>query len=82
MLGYPAGVFPVTRVRDHEATGRASGRDKMGRAARAAEVGSAGLPIGAQVVARPWREHVVLAAMAAIEAEASTGPEFPRCPTG
>ena len=37
----------------------------------------AGLPVGVQVVARPWREHVALAAMAAIEAVRArndTGP--------
>jgi Asp-tRNA(Asn)/Glu-tRNA(Gln) amidotransferase A subunit family amidase len=50
------------------------------RAARAAEVGSAGLPIGVQVVARPWREHVALAAMQAIEEDARTRDDFPASP--
>jgi fatty acid amide hydrolase len=40
----------------------------MDEAARATERGSAGLPIGVQVAARPWREDVALAVMGAIEA--------------
>jgi len=38
----------------------------MEHAAYETEVGSAGLPVGVQVVARPWREHVALAAIKAI----------------
>jgi fatty acid amide hydrolase len=68
VLGYPAGVVPVTRVRADEQEGRRPSRDKVEKAAWSAEQGSVGLPIGVQVVARPWREHVALAAMAAIEA--------------
>jgi Asp-tRNA(Asn)/Glu-tRNA(Gln) amidotransferase A subunit family amidase len=41
LLGYPAGVVPVTATVD-------------------------GLPVGAQVAARPWREDVVLGLLAAI----------------
>jgi hypothetical protein len=37
--------------------------------ARQVEQGSAGLPVGVQVVARPGADHVALAAMAAIEAQ-------------
>ncbi len=33
-----------------------------------------GLPVGVQIVARPWHEHVVLAAAAAIEKVAGFGP--------
>ena len=39
----------------------------VARLARANETGSAGLPVGVQVVAPWWREDLVLAAMAAIE---------------
>jgi fatty acid amide hydrolase len=49
------------------------------------EQGSAGLPVGVQVVARPWMEHIALAAMAAVEgavrARASRGIE-PSMQTG
>jgi fatty acid amide hydrolase len=82
VLGYPAGVVPVTRVQPGEESGRKPGRDAMERAARLAERGSAGLPIGVQVVARPWREHVALAAMAAIWESMHTRPDFPDMPTG
>jgi len=30
-----------------------------------------------QVIARPWRDHVALAAMAKIESEASKQPGYP-----
>ena len=44
---------------------------------RETERGSAGLPIAVQVLARPWRDHVVLAAMATIEAAARQHPDYP-----
>lgn len=80
LLGYPAGVVPVTRVRPGEDTPRKSSLDAMERAARKAETGSAGLPIGVQVVARPWREHVALAAMHAIEEASIAQGEHPGMP--
>jgi fatty acid amide hydrolase len=77
VLGYPAGVVPFTRVRSDEEVGRAPSRDVMQKAARNVELGSAGLPVGVQVVARPWREHVALAAMRAIEEAASKRSDYP-----
>jgi fatty acid amide hydrolase len=74
VLGYPAGVVPVSRVRPGEESGRRSSLDLVQRTARAAERGSVGLPLGVQVVARPWREHVALAAMRAIQ-DAARGNE-------
>ena len=50
------------------------------RTARASERGSAGLPIAVQVIARPWRDHVALAAMIAIEAAARKQPDYPGWP--
>ncbi|HEY3231670.1 MAG TPA: amidase family protein, partial [Roseiflexaceae bacterium] len=61
LLGYPAGVVPLTRVRPGEESDRAASHDIVEQAARKVELGSAGLPVGVQVVARPWREHVALA---------------------
>ena len=78
VLGYSTGIVPVTRVREREEIGRAPGKDKMDQAAYQTEVGSAGLPIGVQVVARPWREHVALAAMAGIERAVRESGEMPR----
>lgn len=68
VLGLPAGVVPVTTVRADEESDRPASRDKAERAALETERGSAGLPVGVQVAARAWREDLVLAAMAAIEA--------------
>jgi len=72
LLGWPAGIAPVTRVQAGEESDRAPSDDKMDRAARETERGSAGLPIAVQVAAPPWREDVALAVMAALE------PEFAR----
>jgi fatty acid amide hydrolase len=80
LLGYPAGAVPVTRVRPDEESPRRRSRDRVEQAARAAEAGSAGLPVGVQVVARPWREHVALAAMRAIEEDARMRGDFPASP--
>ena len=67
LLGLPAGVAPITRVREGEESDRHVGRDGVERAAHAVEMGSTGLPVGVQVVARSWREDIVLALMAALE---------------
>jgi fatty acid amide hydrolase len=80
VTGFPGGVVPVTRVRPDEESDRAPNRDLMDRVARESERGSAGLPIAVQVIARPWREHVALAAMAAIEAAARGQPDYPARP--
>ena len=78
--GFPAGIVPVTRVRTNEESDRPPSRDLMDRVARESERGSTGLPIAVQVIARPWREHVALAAMAQIEAAARKQPDYPTRP--
>jgi len=75
--GFPAGIVPVTRVRPGEESDRPVSRDMVERVARESERGSAGLPIAMQVIARPWRDHVALAAMAKTEAEARKRPDYP-----
>ena len=70
VLGFPAGVVPVTQVRADEAGTRAASRDTVERAAARVDRDSAGLPAGVQVIARPWRDDVALAALRAIEAGA------------
>ncbi len=77
VLGYPAGVVPFTRVRPEEAMPRKRSLDLAEAAARKTELGSAGLPVGVQIVARPWREHLVLAAMRAVEEAASAQGDYP-----
>jgi fatty acid amide hydrolase len=59
---------PVTRVRPGEESVRPASRELADRTAQNAEQGSAGLPVGVQVVSHFWREDIVLAVMRAIEA--------------
>jgi fatty acid amide hydrolase len=68
LLGWPAGVVPITRVRTEEETATARTNDVRDRTARASELGSAGLPIAVQVAGRPWREDQVLSVMSALQA--------------
>lgn len=67
LLGIPAGVTPWTTVQAGEESDRAASRDREQVTAVRTEADSAGLPIGVQVVARPWREDVVLAVMQRLE---------------
>jgi fatty acid amide hydrolase len=79
VLGNPAGVVPVTRVRENE-TSRFVRKDRIDERAAKIDEGSAGLPIGVQVVARHFREDVVLAVMKAIEMNARRASDYPRSP--
>ena len=76
LLDLPAGTVPVARVRPDEEAGRGPSRDRVVRAAAAADRGSRGLPVGVQVVGVPARqaaadplqpERAVLAVMRLIE---------------
>lgn len=80
LLGMPAGVLAVTRVRAGEESDRAGGRDIVERAAREVEAESVGLPVGVQVVAHHWREDVALALMSALEEHFRGRPEYPARP--
>lgn len=80
LLGMPAGVLAVTRVRAGEESDRASSRDVVERAAREVEKGSVGLPVGVQVVAHHWREDVALALMSALEEDFKGRPDYPARP--
>jgi fatty acid amide hydrolase len=77
VLGYPTGIVPVTHVRSDEEVGRTPSRDIVEETARKVELASSGLPVGVQVVARPWREHVALAAMRSIEEVVRARSDFP-----
>lgn len=67
LLGIAAGVVPWTKVRVGEESDRPAVRDHAEQLAKEVERKSAGLPIGLQVFARPWREAQVLAAMGLLE---------------
>jgi fatty acid amide hydrolase len=75
----PAGVVPITTVRSDEAR-RDEARGLLGKIAAEVDAQSAGLPVGAQIVGRPWAEALVLAAMIAVEEEARRDADFPREP--
>jgi fatty acid amide hydrolase len=77
LLGMPAGVVAATRVRPGEESDRPRSRDVVEQAARAAEADSSALPVGVQILARHWREDVLLAVMAALEAHFAGRPDYP-----
>ena len=79
VLNLPAGVVPASRVRAGE-TERSILLDRVDKKAAMFERGSEGLPLTVQIVGRPWREDVVLALMAAVEAEARVAGELARTP--
>lgn len=78
LFNFPAGVVPVTRVQPGET--RYMGNDRVAKRATSILKGSEGMPIGVQVVARPFQEEKVLAVMAQIEKEATKLPDFPHTP--
>jgi Asp-tRNA(Asn)/Glu-tRNA(Gln) amidotransferase A subunit family amidase len=82
LLGMPAGAVAATRIRPEEESNRPASRDIVERAALETERGSAGLPVGVQVVAKHWREDVVLCLMELLEEHFSQLPDYPRVPTG
>jgi fatty acid amide hydrolase len=68
---------PTGPLEEHD---RPPSRDLVERTAREVEEGSAGLPVGVQVVARHWREDRVLAVMAALEEYFRRRPGCPVTP--
>jgi fatty acid amide hydrolase len=78
LLGLPAGVVAATRVGEAEESDRRPGLSLTERAARNVEAGSAGLPVGVQVVARHGREDIVLGLMSLLEdrGQAPRTPNF------
>lgn len=75
----PAGVVAVTRVTRAETT-RENPKDRLEKRAAEVDAKSEGLPVGVQVVGRPWEEDRVLAAMIAIEDALAKAPGFPHTP--
>lgn len=80
VLGFPAGVVPWTRVAPGEDGPLVPGETGFATRHREVVAGSVGLPMGVQVVARPWRDHEALAAMAVIESAARRTGEHPGRP--
>lgn len=78
-LHVPTGVIAVTRVLEGEDSLAASrgeaGRDLIGKVASASLPGSAGMPMGVQVVGRPFEDEMVLRGMRAVRAAAMASRE-------
>ena len=77
LLGVPAGTVSLTRVRPDEEPKPVGSRDQTLRQASAVGRGSAGLPVGVQVGALPWREDIVLAVMGALEEDFQAREDYP-----
>jgi fatty acid amide hydrolase len=80
LLDFPAGVIAATRIRSGEESDRPATRDRSDRIAAKVEQSSAGLPVGVQVMAPPWREDIVLAIMAALETHFRGQSDYPANP--
>ncbi len=81
LLNFPAGVVPVTKVLSSETKGYDGGHDRLAKKVRTILSGSAGLPVGVQVVALPYQEETLLSVMAAVERRVQTLDGFPKTPT-
>ncbi len=80
LLNFPAGVVPVTRALASETDGYTGGNDRIAKKVRTILSGSAGLPIGVQVVALPYQEETLLSVMAAVERRVRPLADFPKTP--
>ena len=80
LLDFPAGVAPVTTVRPDDIGRYAHRADRVERKVAAIDARSIDLPVGVQIVARPHREHVLIAVMSAIEKARRAAPGYPRTP--
>ena len=80
LFGFPAAVVPVTRVQPEEATTYEGGNDRIAKKAAAILAGSEGLPVGVQVVAKPFCEETLLGVMAGIESKVKQSEGYPKTP--
>ncbi len=79
LLGMPSGVVPVSVVTDLEETDRdlEGCRDQSDLTAAEVEKNSAGMPVGVQIVARHWREDIVLKLMDTLEEHLKKTDTYP-----
>ncbi len=80
LLNFPAGVVPVTRVNRADAAAARDVGDRVEKKRGQIERAGVGLPVGAQLVARPYHEEVVLALMEAVEAGVRGDDDYPITP--
>lgn len=79
LVQFPAGVVPVTTVQADEVT-RPPAKGRTEGVAATIEAQSQGLPVGVQVVGRPWHDEEVLALLMALDAGLASDPLRPRTP--
>ena len=80
LLNYPAGVVPVTRALPSDVTPASQDADRIDRKKAGIDADSVGLPVGVQVVARPYREDIALAVMKSLEQGIERDDNFPITP--
>lgn len=81
IYNFPAGIVPAARVTEADVAAAGPRRgDRIERKRDAIHAAGLGLPVGVQVVARPYREDIALAVMAAVERDAMTRSDYPRTP--
>jgi fatty acid amide hydrolase len=80
LLGVPAGVVSISRVRPREEQARRRPGSPAERAAATAGLGSAGLPVGVQVAGRHWAETAVLDVMELLENRVRDTADYPAAP--
>lgn len=78
VLHYPAGTVPMTVMRDDESTYDDGFNDLWTKAIRKDIAGTAGMPIGVQVVGQRWDDEIVLGVMKALDEAVLSLPENPR----
>ena len=66
---FPAGQMPITRVQEDEQFYESKFNGKMEKAVKKSMKGSAGLPVGIQVVSTPWNDEKIVEVMRIIERE-------------
>lgn len=77
LLGLPSGVVSISRVAPGEEAEPRPRRDIVHKAAARVEEGSAGMPVGVQVVAPLWREDRVLDIMEFLESRFRGTEDYP-----
>jgi fatty acid amide hydrolase len=76
LTGMPAGVISLTKVKPGEESVRPT-KDFFDKMAANIEKGSAGLPVGVQIIGQHWNEHVVLAVMKQLEKMVRFNDDYP-----
>lgn len=77
LLGMPAGVVSLSRVRAEEELARPAPTCPAEEVAATADRGSAGLPVSVQLVGRHWNETGVLDVMQLLESRFRYSAEYP-----